>query len=490
MMSSTTLERSATLERIVKLLLGAALLVEVGGYWISARTLVDHDALVMGEVARRVVEGEQLYSEAWDNKPPLALLFYAPAQALAPGSYLGQQMFCALWTLLQAACAFMLLRAESTLVRSTVTALVLLLPLSRTDFVWASSEDAVGLFALVLTLIGYRILRRESWLGWEPWLCGALATVAFHMRQPGILFAALPLLSMAIAPKAIGAKLLGALQMAGGALLGLGVVLAIVLPTTDWASYIDAMFVAPQRYGMMSAAQLHWAFREQLVILRTHPYILMVLLALVWAPGARDRWLVLASVAVSVVVVLAPCKPFGHYQEQLIPMLVLVTLVALRALQASAPSIAATYGAALVAFYLGNALITAELLRNDHGEQAELDTIVRALERENKLHPGTLFATGPNSAYIYFKSRVRPVHPRYHWDLFLDMPYLPEPNEQVVAAILDKPPSYLVIDRATYASYTAAPGTRRRSQLVHTLCTTHACEPRGSTEHWLLLAVR
>lgn len=59
-----------TLERIIKLSLPAAVLVAVGGYYLSARTLVDHDALVMCEVARRVVQGERLYWDVSCRSPP------------------------------------------------------------------------------------------------------------------------------------------------------------------------------------------------------------------------------------------------------------------------------------------------------------------------------------------------------------------------------------------------------------------------------------
>src|SRR5690606_23988412 len=106
---------------------------------------------------------------------------------------------------------------------------------------------------------------------------------------------------------------------------------------------------------------------------------------------------------------------------------------------------------------------------NDHGERAELDAIVGVLEREHRKQPGTMLAFGDDSAYVYFRSRVKPAHPRYHWELFFDVPYLPEPAERVIASILDAPPTYLVIDRAQYAAFRERPGELRRARLVHAL---------------------
>lgn len=479
------------LGRLAKLGLIAAIVVEVLAYYLSSHTLVDHDPLVMGEVARRVLDGEVLYREAWDNKPPLALLFYAPAQWIAPTSYLAQQLFCAIWTGAQALVTYLWLRGESGLVRNVATSLVLLLPLSRTDFAWASSEDAVNLFALLLALLGYRILRRGAWLGWEPWLAGALALIAFHVRQTGILFAGLPLLAIVTAPQGVRAKGGALAQMTAGGAVGLGLSLALVFATTDFGAYIETMFIGPQRYGATDLAKLHWIIREHLVSASQHPYFLMTLIALLVAADWRDRWFVLVLVALSGVTILAPSKPFGHYQEQLIPLLVLGGIVALRNLQSHSGVAAGAYGNALVLFFLISALITGELLRNDHGHIAELDSVVETLAREDAKDPGTLLAIGEDSAYLYFRSRVKPVNQKYHWDLFFDADdFLPEAPEQVVASILAHPPTWLVLDEETIATSQAGTSDKRRYRLARELCSTHTCEPIASTEKWQTFRVR
>jgi hypothetical protein len=285
-------------------------------------------------------------------------------------------------------------------------------------------------------------------------------------------------------------KAIAMAQMTAGAVLGLAVSLALVLATSDFEAYVEAMFVGPQRYGATSLATLHWVVREHLVSLREHPYLLMTGFALLIAEDWRDRCFVLALVVLSAVTVLAPSKPFGHYQEQLIPLLVLGAIVALRNLRSSSGVGAGAYGNALVLVFLVSALITGELLRNDHGEMEELDSVVERLERENERAPGTLLTIGENSAYIYFRSQVKPVDDRYHWDLFFDATqFLPDPPDAVVASIVADPPTWLVVDDETLATARAGTSEKRRYRLVNDLCSRYACEPIASIGRWQMLRV-
>ena len=478
-----------TRERLTVLMLAASAAVEVSVYYFSAFTIVDRDPLVMGEIARRVVDGEALYRDAWDIKPPLALLFYAPAQMVAPMSYLAQQLFGALWTALQAGLAFALLGRESMLVRSVTASLVLLLPLSRTDFVWASSEDAVNLFTLGLTLIAYRIARRGTWRAWELALAGGLAVVAFHCRQPGILFAIPVGILVLLGPQRAGDRILGIATLAGGALAGVALTLAIVLPVTDLSSYVHAVFIGPQPFVGNQLNGAGWVVREQILLLRDHPYVPMTLFALMLAAGSRERLLLAGIGVVSVIVVLAPLREYGHYQEQLIPLLSLSALVAMRALEGVSRPAAFAYGIALVAFYMLNAATTAQLLRRDEGEIAELDSVVGIIETENAKASGSVLAIGRHSAYIYFRTRVTPAH-KYHADVFLEAgSLLPEPPAEVVRDIIERRPTWLVVDAATLTRHRETPGETHTGQLVHALCGVRVCDEVARTRSWHVLRV-
>jgi hypothetical protein len=478
-----------TLARLLWTMIAVSLAVELFASYSSAFTLVDPDPFVMGEVARRVLDGETLYREAWDNKPPLALLFYAPAQFVVPMSYMAHQLFGALWTALQALLAYALLGRESALARSVAASLVLLLPFSRPDFAWASSENAVNMFTLPLTLIAYCIARRRSWHTWELSFAGALAVLAFHCRQPGILLGLPVGMFVLFGPQRAPEKMRGLAALAAGALAGIALILAIVLLVGDVASYLQAVFVGPQRFVASQVTDARWAVLQQVLLLRHHPYIPMTVFALVIAGTRGERTLIAAVAATSVLAVLAPLREWGHYQEQLVPLLVLSAVIAVRALEGVSRPAAAAYGVALVVFYVFNAMVTAYVLRPDDGEMAELDEVARVIEASNAATAGTVLAIGRNSAYVYFRTRVTPVH-KYHWDLFFDADgFLPESPADVVRAIIAQPPTWLAVDAATLVAGREGSATTRREQLVQALCGVRACDEVARTRRWHVLRI-
>ena len=480
---------ASTRDRLAAVILAGCLVLEVFVYYSSSFTIVDPDPFVMGEVARRVAEGEVLYREAWDNKPPLSLLFYLPSQFFAPMSYLGQQLFGALWTAILSLVAFTLLRGESTLVRSVAASLTLVLPLSRSEFVWASSEDAVNLFALALTFIAYRIARRGTWLNWELPLTGALAVVAFHCRQTGILFAIPVGMLVLFGPHRLVEKVRGVAAIAAGAGAGIAITLAIVLPLSDFSSYFYSVFVGPQRFVGDRVTQVRQVVRDQLLEVRHHPYLLIGIFAVLAAAGRWERLVLIAVAAVSGLAVLGPMGPWSHYQEQLIPLLVLSAVIAVRRLEGVSRSAAAAYAAALVGFFAFNGVVTGRLLHDDQGVMAEADAVVRVIEAENAQTPGRLLAVGRNSAYIYYRTRVTPVH-KYHWDFFFDSgDFLPESPADVVKDIIQRPPTWLVVAVPTFARYRESPGETHLGQLVYALCGARLCDTVARTQNWHVLRV-
>jgi hypothetical protein len=98
---------------------------------------------------------------------------------------------------------------------------------------------------------------------------------------------------------------------------------------------------------------------------------------------------------------------------------------------------------------------------------------------------------GVNSPYIYFKSRMRPVH-RFHWDLFFDAHhFLPEPPQQVVASILRDPPSWYVIDKTSLARLTEYKGTESgKAAVAQGLEASGLYQPVLSTDRYLIRRLR
>ena len=210
-------------------LMGMAMLVAFAAYLLTAGKIADHDAFVMGETAQLLASGKALYIDAWDNKPPLTLLFYFPSQWLAPHSYLVQQLFTFLWTALQAMAVFWLLKGEKSWIRITIATLILWMPLTWTDFAWGSSEDVVNGFTIILTVIGYRIMR-DGKIRPALWLIAGLALgAAFHARQPGIFFMGLPLAALFISPQPWNEKFQSLAMSAIGCMIAFAAIIGIFI---------------------------------------------------------------------------------------------------------------------------------------------------------------------------------------------------------------------------------------------------------------------
>lgn len=436
-------------------------------YASSAGTLVDHDCLVMGACARRVLAGEVLYDTVWDNKPPLALLFYVLPQALAPGSYLAQQVFGWAWTLGQSLLAWYLLGFESRLVRLVAACLVLLMPLFRVDFVWASSEDVVNLFSLVSCLIAYRIAVRGAWTRAELFVSGLVVALALHARQTGVLLGILPVVALLMTRRAGRAG--GLVAYAIGGMCGLAVVLVLVVLTGDLAGYVQTVFVGPWQYSRGGPDSGSGGIKDHVFGLQHQAVLLLLVLAPFLVAGRRRQVVILtASIALAGLAVLAPMKPFGHYQQQLIPVVVIATAAVVRALETHSRSLAVRFAAALLLFFSANAAVTAGRLWQDDGSIAEMETALEVAESAAS-PDDTIFAVGRRSAYFYFRSRLQPVH-TIHWDLFFTWlaDVLPMDVGEVSEAIVQKPPHWLFIDAESARRYLAEPAPPAVEAMGHT----------------------
>ncbi len=518
------------------ILLGSAFVVALIAYIVTSGKIADHDAFVMGEVAQRLVEGKSLYIEAWDNKPPLALLFYYPSQVFAPHSYLGQQAFTFLWTAAQSLAVFFLLRGEKSWIRVVIAVIVLWTPLSRTDFAWGSSEDAVNGFTILLAVLGYRVLR-DGRIGSGLWLvCGMAAGFALHTRQPGILFLGFPITALVISPHPCYAKIRAFVLTAVGCAVAFSIVIGTMLLVSDWTSYLDIMFNKPMQYigvknnimnsetsivvphpdvlGEHSGEALSTlsgfitilidkihviraVLLEHFSILGMNVLFVIPVLAIFVNSGWRRRLMAAMLLCIGLAVVLLPMKGFSHYHQQLIPVFAIGTLFLLRrldevSLQRHAAPLAKLLAVGLLVILLFKVTLTAETLRFDNGEQVEMNKVVRIIESES-LEEDKLFAVGKNSAYIYYRSTMEPCH-KFHWDKFFGWLsiYLPQNIETVMDSIAEKPPNWIVIDRDSHEKFMLRPNEAKEEQvrtgvLLRRLNDNHAYKSVHEIGRWLIL---
>ena len=463
-------------------LMGMAMLVAFAAYLLTAGKIADHDAFVMGETAQLLASGKALYIDAWDNKPPLTLLFYFPSQWLAPHSYLVQQLFTFLWTALQAMAVFWLLKGEKSWIRITIATLILWMPLTWTDFAWGSSEDVVNGFTIILTVIGYRIMR-DGKIRPALWLIAGLALgAAFHARQPGIFFMGLPLAALFISPQPWNEKFQSLAMSAIGCMIAFAAIIGIMLLISDWSSYVDIMFNKPAQYGgikpnMATAAAVEGIAAPavntpnvvmrflQLLIDKSHVIrsvliehfsllgmnlLLVVPLLAIFICQGRWRIFALLAVGIGMASVLLPMKLFSHYHQQLIPVFAIAALLILRRIDSLSLPVARGLAIGLLSVILLKVVLTAETLRNDNGEMAEMNRIVEMIEEKSSAQD-RLFAVGRNSAYIYYRSSLEFVH-KIHWDKFFGWLsiYLPVNVETVMDEIIEKPPDWIIIDQESH----------------------------------------
>lgn len=482
-----------------------ALSIALVAYVLGSAKIVDHDAFVMGDVAQRVAGGAALYSEAWDNKPPLALMFYFPSQWLAPGNYLVQQLFTFLWTAGQALLVFFLLAGEKKWIRLTAAIITLWMPLTRGDFIWGGSEDVVNGFAIVLALAGYRICRDGN-ISPAMWLaCGMAAIWAFHARQTGILFLGLPVLMLLCSPEFQREKWRSASALALGSGIAFLTMIALMLVVSDWQSYLDALFNRALKYGgvTVSIPTAENAFTVaagspdagggflgsfiQRVLSQTHVIrnvlvfhfsalgadllLFIPLLAIFFGRNWQWRLFVAALLMVSLMAVLLPMKQFSHYHQQLIPAFVIGTVVILRRLQDDFPAAVRWLAIPLVLVIFLKISVTATALADDDGNLAGMNTIVQRIESESA-KDATLFAAGKNSAYIYYRSKLRPVH-KIHWEHFFGWLaiYLPVHVDTVMGEIIAEPPDWIILDDSIYHNFwqTSDEKLLRENRLVRLL---------------------
>lgn len=443
--------RVATAGTLVAVAAGA--LVYCGLLAYSAGGFPDHDAFVMARVARDVLSGKALYTEAWDIKAPLALLFYAPPAWVAPGSYLALQVWLALWLLGQAALLWFGLGPRIGAARAIAPTLLLLLPLQQDQWIWASSEHAANLFVLAMLVVAWRISVDGTLRLAECAAAGAALALTANTRQGLVLLGAVPALAIALhAPAARRLRALGA--FAAGGVAGQLAVTAVVLVAThgELAPYARAMLGAPAGYG------LGWSHARWLVLsYRTDVVLFLLFVSAAIASTGRARALAASVAATTLAAVFLPLRGYPHYWVQAFPAVALLAPLAVDALGVAPSRRAAVQGLAVAGFLAAAGVIgTLELGGRD--DARVMSSVARRIEAAAR--PGdTLFAAGAMSAYLYFATDLGTVHPIF-WQNWLrrnELPILPFPLPDVLSAYAARPPTVIALDARTESSLGAAP---------------------------------
>ena len=413
-------------------------------YWCSADRIYDHDCFLFGVASRGLLEHKVLYKTTYDNKPPFTILFFVFPQLIAKTSWPVMQICFGIWIVLQSLLLILLLR-KYNLTASLLAGLVMaLLPLTRAEFIWPSSEHLSNTFVLLDFILAYVIWRESNFSLAQCFIAGAATCAGFHCRQTALIAAVVPAFAVAAAPSTVRCKLAGIAAGAAGFLIIFLVAAGTVVWLGDWNGYIYTVFVYPSLYaGAVS-------FEFLLAMGAGFLSMLAPLLVLSLAPEAlasRYRWFVLAAGLISIVMALAPLRPYYHYLASLLPFLAIVFFIFLDVKGAVVTSrkVKAGVAAGVTAFVLFAALNNVILAVVN--PNAYLLTDVAAEIDKISGKDDTLFVVGDHGACVYYFAHIPPAN-MYFAPMLLDPPWsaiLPEKIEAVLAQYRSRPPTVLTV---------------------------------------------
>jgi hypothetical protein len=452
-------------------------------YWRAAFRVTSGDPFIVAQVAREMLSGKRLYLQTWDNKPPLAFLFYAFPQWLGFRSYTALGMLQGIWIALEGLLFFVVFRRNRAAALACL-ALIVLFPMLGSDTAWPSTEHIANPFIAAMLLLAYVILRDKRFSMPQCLLIGALAVAAFQIRQNTVVAAILPISAVALTPVNFKRKAWGAAAALFGAAICFSIVLLVVLRFGDLRAYYQTIFLYPRRYAQAGS------YLNVLYLLAHWPTAALPALLLWFLIPARrggNRRFVMACVAVGLILCNLPKRPYDHYLVNLFPFL---ALLAGLALQRSAMPTARARRASAIAILLVGMLYTTIRLHEvqDRCNYSYIQQVARAADRVAPAG-STLAAFGPtpSEAITYLSSA--PAANTYCWPYLLNPPWgneLPEPVGKIEGDYLRQPPGVIVVDK-NYLRAALAPGdSSNQSKLLKRLFAANAYRQQSAVGDFLI----
>ncbi len=413
-------------------------------FYVTSYDIYDGDCFNYSVIARDILAGRRLYIDAWDNKPPLAYVFYMAAELVRPGSFAVLQTLLGVWLALGALTFVHLTRPANGAAFWLTAVFLAVFPVSTGYFVWASTENIVNPFALIQLAIALRVRERGTFTAYEALAVGALMTTCFHIKQNTVLFGLVPLHDLLrSASRADRCRALG--FCAAGAVIAFVPLAGFIALTTDPHEYLNVTFLQP---GKVATASSDWGALSLLRAFLGTELSIVLCLFTSWAIYRGPRSLVLLAVIISLVVCVSPNRPYAHYLTSLIPVAGMVILISLdREDLLHPPAIGVVLALAMLS--LPNAARTLRgALKED--TTAKLSAVAHYVDAHSA-PADRLLVIGPDAAapYIYFASNVRHAH-RIFWDGYFDgatSRLIPEPIETVLQEYQANPPTLFVVWR-------------------------------------------
>jgi hypothetical protein len=411
-------------------------------YRFAANQPLNPDPFLYGQVAKEMLQGKKLYSETWQDKPPLAFVPYMIPQALGLGEYPNFGFILGVWLAVEGAIFVFYFRKTPPAALACLFFLTLY-PLTCWDFTWPSTEHFANPTLALILLLGLTIFRRRKFSMWQAVALGALAVITFHIRQNAVLAAILPLLAILQTDESIRRKIGGLALIGAVAAVCWGAILLWMLRAGDLHGYLYTVFEYPRLYARNGS--LHeWV---DLVdnCLQTHLPLTIFLSAAISMLG-EYRKPVIISLAVVVMMTLLPMRASAHYWVSWFPFVAIYI-----ALSIESPAIAwegARWAGAWAIILLG-AFGGIDHLRNVAQRPTYFPLLILEHLTESVAPPdSTLLVVGPNqTAALVYISHL-PAANTYSFMFQLVSPegdILPKPLDLIFDDYLKNPPGIIFI---------------------------------------------
>jgi hypothetical protein len=295
-------------------------------YQYQAKRPLNPDPFLYAQVAKEMLQGKRLYSETWQDKPPLAFVPYMIPQALGLREYPNFGLLLGVVLSIEAGIFFVYFRKYPAGAFACVFFLTLF-PLSGWDLGWPSTEHFANPFLALMLLLGLTILRRRSFDLWHAAVLGALMVVTLHIRQNAAIAGILPLTAMLYSRESPGRKIGGLAILCAVAAICWGMILLWITRVGDLHGYFYTVFEYPRLYA--HDGSLSQVLDLFIAGLQTPlPYLVLVFAGI--ALFGEYRWPVIISVILAAVTTALPLRGSEHYWVGWFPFIAIYIALALQ----------------------------------------------------------------------------------------------------------------------------------------------------------------
>jgi hypothetical protein len=296
----------------------------VSGFTYLKRGAVADDSGIFMHIGQRLIAGDRLYKDVWDNKPPVIHYLNAVGVAATPGSALGVFLICTFSGCVTYCAIFLGMRRYVDWPWLVVANLLLLQAL----FELAATPNYTEAFALPLQAVALALLIDEIFsgrYGHHALAQGVVVGLLFNLRPNNAAFGAVYVAAIVFGQRnAIRDAMLSLVRFAGGFLIVMASVLAAIgLTGSSFHDFWNAVFVAAREYSADNATIDRLKAAGFGFLFLTHTYLLPPATATLISVGVYWRYIdpryrsaVLVCVGWSALEIVASSisgYPWGHY---------------------------------------------------------------------------------------------------------------------------------------------------------------------------------